>query len=462
MDTTAEQTQRRAGTTSRWGRIATVVFMLVLLLFAGWTVRVMVSAGESRRDLEANIGRIQQLSALQQGAARWLVDDLREPPAGWQDNAAAASLLAEEMRAESPDFTDGAESLDAALREVSRDPSAHTLGNLQSSISQLHTGLRARSTTISGELAGRWEDLLRIALGALALATLSGGLLAYANRRREQAIRLADEVAATADKLAETRAALREREALARVADELRVARDRAEAAAEAKRRFTATMSHELLTPLNIILGYAELLRERFEDDPEGEAATDVSRLDAAAQSLFRLVRQILILTEIDDPDLELSLEPLELRPLVETLVGELAPLAERQRNRVSVELSRDLMVMSDRHRLSTVLREVLDNACRFSRGEEVTIRALPSRGGVQLDVQDRGPGMTKAALGRAFDPYFQADSSSTRAHDGAGLGLTVAQRICVRLGATIELGSTRGDGTKVSIWLPAVDTSAV
>lgn len=456
MDVVGGDAGADAGVSAGEWRPLLPVVVVLLALFAGWTVRVMAEVGEQRSALEAGVGRIQALSALQREAARWLAEEAPEVPDGWQRSTAAAQAVLDELGGTSPELAAGAAELRQALAAVEREPSPRSLGALQAAISGLLATLRAGNAGIAAALGERWDDLMRIALAALGLATLNAALLAYAQRRRRQALALAREVTRAADELAEARAALREREALARVADELRASRDLAEAAAEAKRRFTATMSHELLTPLNIVLGYADLLHERFEERDDAENLVDLDRLGAAARALLRLLRQVLLLTEIDDPDLRIDREPLPLAPLLSRLLGELRPLAERQGNRIELHVPGELRVASDPQRLATVLGEVIDNACRFTAGGVVEIRAWAEADGVRVDVRDEGPGMSDADRARAFDPYFQADTSSTRAHDGAGLGLTVAGRICVRLGGTIELQSLRGEGTTVSIWLPA------
>jgi signal transduction histidine kinase len=437
----------------RWRALWAV--LALLLLFGGWTVMVMVAVAERRHELEAGISKIQALSALQRETARLLVEDERAA-AAWREAAASASSMSEALGAEAPELAAAAAALRVAIAAVEGDPSPRSIGALQGATSELLAGLRAGNTRIAAALGDGWDDLMRIALAALALATLNAGLLAYAQRRRQEALGLAREVARTAEALAEARAALREREALARVAEELRASRDLAEAASEAKRRFTATMSHELLTPLNIVLGYAELLRERLEERSEQEGLADLERLHAAARALHRSLRQILVLTEIDDPELRLARERLPLRPLIERILGDLRPLAERQGNTIELRVPGEMSVVSDPQRLTTVLSEVIDNACRFMSDGVVTIRAWEEGAMVRIEVRDSGPGMAASELGRAFEPYFQGDSSSTRAHDGAGLGLTVAAKICGRIGGRIELSSLHGDGTTVAIWQPS------
>jgi signal transduction histidine kinase len=102
-------------------------------------------------------------------------------------------------------------------------------------------------------------------------------------------------------------------------------------------------------------------------------------------------------------------------------------------------------------------MAEAVGNACRFTRGGHVTLRAAASpEGRARVEVEDDGPGMREDDRARATTPFFQADSSSTRAHDGAGLGLTVAaSRLCARMGGSLALRSAPGQGTTVRIRLP-------
>ncbi|HEY0136865.1 MAG TPA: HAMP domain-containing sensor histidine kinase, partial [Nannocystis sp.] len=141
---------------------------------------------------------------------------------------------------------------------------------------------------------------------------------------------------------------------------------------------------------------------------------------------------------------------------LLSRVAGEAEPVATRNGTTVTVVAPPDLRVYCDRRRLETVVSEAVGNACRFTRGGHVTLRASAEPDGARIEVEDDGPGMRPEDCERATTPFFQADGSSTRAHDGAGLGLTVAARLCARMGGSLALRSAPGRGTTVTIHVPA------
>jgi signal transduction histidine kinase len=184
------------------------------------------------------------------------------------------------------------------------------------------------------------------------------------------------------------------------------------------------------------------------------EASGDLDRIEQAAHGLYRLVRHVLDLTELDAGRAEVTSTEFALAGLIEQVVEAAGPTAARSGTRIAVHVPRELTIRSDRPRLATILGELVDNACRFTRGGHVEIRA-ESGDGVRITVRDDGPGMSDEACREATSPFFQVDESARRRHDGAGLGLTVAARLCARLGGTLTLRSAPGQGTTATVHLP-------
>jgi signal transduction histidine kinase len=430
-------------------RLGFGVLVVAVLGFMVWAVTLVRDVRSVRGRVEHNVAWLQQAQQVQRATVLWASSGEREPPQAWltaveqlEGRAAAAAVASTSVEA----------AIDRARGEGSPVALSELQGALDSTIAEVRRGNTGHSVT----LGASWDDITILVIIALLLAGSVVGLIGLVELRRRQAVRLAREIEVAAEQLAETRAALREQEAVARLAGELRVARDRAEEASAAKTRFMTTMSHELLTPLNIILGYAELVRERCEEHALAEVSGDVDKLESAAQGLYRLLRHVLDLTELDSGVFEIEQEQVRMAALLSRIAGEAEPVAARNGTTVTVEAPEKLKVYCDRRRLETVVAEAVGNACRFTHGGHVVLRAVAEPDGARIEVQDDGPGMRPEDCERATTPFFQADGSSTRAHDGAGLGLTVAARLVARMGGSLQLRSAPGRGTTVTIQVPA------
>lgn len=434
-------------------RLGFAAIVAALLAFAVWSLLLVYRVRELRADVQRNVQWLGRAAELQHRTAAWREAGKPAAPPEW-------TAAADDVAAIAGEADDGREGLagpladtEAALERARSD--ALALPQLEQRLDVLIREIRRDNAARSAELGECWDDLVFVVFTALLLAALDVQLLAYAERRRRQALRLAAEIESTADELAETRAALREREATARLAEELRAARDRAEEASTAKTQFMARMSHELFTPLNIITGYTALVRERIEEHAVADAEDDLDRIETAANGLYRLVRHVLDLTELDAGRAEVRLEELELAPLLARVVEAAGSTAARTGTKLALHAPKGLRVRSDRRRLETILGEVVDNACRFTRDGHVEVRASAGDDGARIEVRDDGPGMSEEDRERATAPFFQADESARRRHDGAGLGLTVASRLCARIGGTLALRSAPGQGTTVTVVLP-------
>lgn len=253
---------------------------------------------------------------------------------------------------------------------------------------------------------------------------------------------------------------LKAREAqLGELVDRLADARDQATQATLAKSRFLANMSHELRTPLNAIIGLAEMLAEDAEDQALKEFREPLDRILRAGRHLLELINDVLDLSKIEAGRLDLHEEEIDLAALVADLAGASQPLAARNGNRLVVERPTGLGSMrADQTRLRQIILNLLSNACKFTEGGTVTLAVArdAGQGWVRFRVSDTGIGMTRDQLGRLFQEFTQADSSTTRKYGGTGLGLAISQRLAALMGGTIAVESEPGVGTSFTVRLPA------
>ncbi|WAS94498.1 protein kinase domain-containing protein [Nannocystis punicea] len=234
-------------------------------------------------------------------------------------------------------------------------------------------------------------------------------------------------------------------------------ARRAAEAASEAKSRFLANMSHELRTPLNAILGYCEMLSEEAGERGEDGMLADLDKIHRAGDHLLAIVRDILDLTKIEAGRIEPAREPIDLVTMLNDVVSMALPDLTRRDNRLVRDFSgEDLGVMlGDPTLVRQILVNLLGNAAKFTARGEVTLRASRAGKLVRFAVADTGIGMTPQELATAFEPFAQADNSSTRRFDGVGLGLTICRRLAEAMGGSLTATSEPGRGSTFTLELP-------
>ena len=222
-------------------------------------------------------------------------------------------------------------------------------------------------------------------------------------------------------------------------------ARERAEAASEAKSRFLATMSHEVRTPLSGILGMADLLREARLD---AEYASYVEAIRSSGAALVSLIDQILDFSKIEAGRLHLVSEPFDLHRLVEGVVELLAPHAQSKGLEIAVSIAADVpnAVLGDSLRLRQVLTNLAGNAVKFTDAGGIGViveRAADAQ--ICFRILDTGPGVAPDRRAAIFEDFEQGDGSNARSFEGAGLGLAISKRIVSLMGGESRAGGQRG-----------------
>jgi signal transduction histidine kinase/CheY-like chemotaxis protein len=238
--------------------------------------------------------------------------------------------------------------------------------------------------------------------------------------------------------------------------------KDRAIAANQAKSAFLANMSHELRTPLNAIIGYSEMLQEEVGDDPRAEAMhADLERIRAAGKHLLELINSVLDLSKVEAGKMDLFLETFAVSGLTEDVVSLLRPVAEKNGNTISVNYPADVGTMhSDLTKVKQSLFNLISNACKFTHNGRIEVSVSRAGAGttdeITFEVRDSGIGMTPQETARLFQPFTQADASTTRRYGGTGLGLALSRRFARMLGGDIEAESEKGKGSVFRMRLPA------
>ena len=233
---------------------------------------------------------------------------------------------------------------------------------------------------------------------------------------------------------------------------ELEQARDRADAANAAKSNFLGVISHELRTPMNGVLGAAELLRLSDLDPRQTEFVQIITR---SGEGLMVLLNDILDVTKIEAGKMELSQALVEAGSLPQRLVGPFAAQAEAKGLRFVAETAGDwpTLVRADVLRLAQISHNLLANAIKFTAAGEVGLRLEGRRRddgrlALRLEVRDSGIGIAPEDQAALFQPFSQVDASSTRRFGGTGLGLSICKRLAEMMGGEMTVRSAPGEGS--------------
>jgi two-component system, sensor histidine kinase and response regulator len=230
-------------------------------------------------------------------------------------------------------------------------------------------------------------------------------------------------------------------------------ARDTAEAANRSKTIFLANISHELRTPMTAIVGYTEELQLHLCDlpsvSPEREALETIRR---NAQHLVVIIGDLLDMSKIEAGKLTVERIPTEPMQVVEEVLTLLQPKAARKNLTLTCDWATPIpdRVLTDPLRLRQILLNLVDNAIKFTAtgGVRVVVSLAPTEPRLVVEVHDSGVGIAPDALPRLFQPFQQADASTTRQFGGTGLGLAISRQLAALLGGTIEVTSRMGHGT--------------
>lgn len=228
------------------------------------------------------------------------------------------------------------------------------------------------------------------------------------------------------------------------------------EDASRVKSDFVATMSHELRTPLNVILGYTSLLLEGAFGELGPEQREVLQRLESSAQQLLDLITMTLDFSRIEARQVSITTKRVDVHAFLREIEEEMRRVWTKPSVELRMEVAANLPpVETDPVKLSVVLKNLIQNAMKFTDAGEVVVQAQPTQHGLLFRVRDTGMGIPTAAIDSIFQPFWQVDSSSTRRHGGVGLGLYIVRRLLELLGGRITVESQVGQGSTFAVWIP-------
>ncbi len=228
-----------------------------------------------------------------------------------------------------------------------------------------------------------------------------------------------------------------------------------------AKSRFLANMSHELRTPLNAIIGYSEMLHEEAEESGQSTMLADLRRIRMAGRHLLDLINSILDFSKIEAGKTEVFLETFDIRQLVTEVEAVVQPLVKKNGNELSILCPANIGSMhADQTKVRQCLCNLLSNGAKFTSDGQVSLvveRRIDNQEEIVFRVRDTGIGMSQQQVENLFQPFTQADASTTKRFGGTGLGLVITQRVCQLMGGSVEVESEPGRGSCFTLHFPAI-----
>ncbi|MGQ0596648.1 MHYT domain-containing protein [Aquabacterium sp.] len=236
--------------------------------------------------------------------------------------------------------------------------------------------------------------------------------------------------------------------------EDLRVAKERAEAAAQARSTFLANMSHEIRTPMNAIMGFTDVV---LSGELQAEQRKRLETVHKSARSLLHLLNDILDTSKLEHGAVELEHMDFSLTDLVQQLCAEQSIHANRKHLSLHGEVDANVgeHVKGDPHRLRQILLNLVGNAIKFTEAGGVTVRAQREAEGVHFMVQDTGIGIAPDRLPHIFDAFTQADASMSRRFGGTGLGTTISKQLTELMHGRIWATSEPGQGSIFHVLIP-------
>ncbi len=249
---------------------------------------------------------------------------------------------------------------------------------------------------------------------------------------------------------------------------DLREAMQRAEQASTAKSEFLANMSHEIRTPMNAILGYTEIL---LESEADAQTRNGLLIIRRNASHLLALINDILDLSRIEAGRQTFQPVCFDLRSLLNDIDQLMRVRIEEKGLELRIDWPDDApgFVVTDPDRVRQILINLVGNSAKFTHEGHIAIRVRFSgpvadeegrQGFLVISVEDTGIGMTPDQLERVFNPFEQADNSTTRTYGGTGLGLAICTRLAERLGGTIMAQSAAGEGSTFHLRIPTLQAN--
>ncbi len=259
----------------------------------------------------------------------------------------------------------------------------------------------------------------------------------------------------------------------------LKQEKNEAEAANKAKSVFLANMSHELRTPLNAIIGYSEILLEDAQDLGYQDFVNDLDNIHTSGRHLLTIINDILDLSKIEAGKMDVNWESFNIMALIENVLATIQPLINQNGNTLEIICEDNQeAIIADPNKMRQVILNLLSNAAKFTENGKISLKVkmvnnnesfvdenlgLNSKDKMLvLSVADTGIGISEDKIESLFQPFTQADNSTTRKYGGTGLGLAISRHFCKMMGGDIAVVSEVNKGSIFTVKFPVLETGFI
>ncbi len=240
--------------------------------------------------------------------------------------------------------------------------------------------------------------------------------------------------------------------------EKLIVAKEKAEESDKLKSNFLAQVSHEIRSPLNIILSYNYMIREELHEKTDNEFEDAFEAINHSGKRLLRTIDLILNMSLLQTGKQDINIKSLDLNPILQNLVNEFMPTAKRKNIDLIFNIITDLPeVSADEYTITQAFQNLIDNAIKYTDKGSVEISVNKIDNKVSIDIKDTGIGMSETYVKKLFQPFSQEDGGYTRKFEGTGLGLALTKKYTELNNAELKVKSKKGEGSTFSIILNIV-----
>lgn len=238
---------------------------------------------------------------------------------------------------------------------------------------------------------------------------------------------------------------------------QLEAAREAASQLAKQKAEFLATMSHELRSPLNAIIGYSEIMVEELSEPLSPKTHKMVKRVHENGKQLLDLINDILDLSKLESGYFQVDAKAFACIDLADDVLSQMNVLAEKKGLKLELKIAEDFpeTIIGDAGRIKQILINLISNAIKFTEQGKVSLNVLRENQTMVFEVCDTGKGIPAESLDKIFEEFSQVDSSSEHRHESTGLGLSIVKKLLTAMQGSISVESVLGEGSTFRVRLP-------